>query len=779
MSDTPTLANLLTQWGTGGPPARQSVYAHLTAHPHEAAAVEPFLRDELNAERPARRLIAAEAVAEVYRDEAAAARALAWVLRQRDPAAAANTVPVLQKLGPNHAGPLIEDFVLWAPDEFRALTPAEHRWAGATAARADGAADIWFALLGHAGPRAEPALLLGLAEAAPHAAADLSALAPKLTAKLFDEGSGYAAGAARWRVTWRVHRDWLAALNPHSPRFENDPPLLALVTEVVIEHLGRRPDLGPLVRDLLARLVADDAPRADALVRRLAATGARGWAALLPLLGDRKAPTAVRMRVFCAAAKEPKVRPLAHHHAHRVLLDHASDPNSAPHNVLFGACEVLKALGGAAGSALPDALELVAQRPDTGKALARVLPDLAAGHPTAAAAVARTLDRLRRSVVFPAEAFAALAGVYAKLKPDGLPGLVGDTSIDPRTLDGLLEQYEWKRAPREARRRDALALANLLGSPRPEVRGRAAAALKHYADQLRIVWPALVAALLGNDEPTVARVLALFGHMKPITDNVATDLTELFREPNADYSARAVVALWKLGRVPPEVSERCAQVLTDTEGRWNWSVPREVVAELVRSQCPPEGFAADLENVVRSARSLFCADESPDEAAISAHVPSRTATVNWNGVHERTANDPEGGLLFLALMSAFGASANTFGHKIYLIKHQRSVAYTGLAEAKGIVERAIDRLGPTTRPEERQKLVRNYFGSGSAIPILVTDLLRHRLNWYRWAGLELLDAWGAPEVVPELISDRLWDRSELVRARARRMAPAVIDEPDA
>ena len=68
-----------------------------------------------------------------------------------------------------------------------------------------------------------------------------------------------------------------------------------------------------------------------------------------------------------------------------------------------------------------------------------MIPALAPGYPTPAAAVARTLDRLRRSGSFAPEAFAALAEVFAAMDLDAGPVLVEDTSFDPRTPDLLLQ----------------------------------------------------------------------------------------------------------------------------------------------------------------------------------------------------------------------------------------------------------------------------------------------------------------------------------------------------
>jgi hypothetical protein len=137
-------------------------------------------------------------------------------------------------------------------------------------------------------------------------------------------------------------------------------------------------------------------------------------------------------------------------------------------------------------------------------------------------------------------------------------------------------------------------------------------------------------------------------------------------------------------------------------------------------------------------------------------------------VYQFVGGDAEGGLLFLALMCAHG-SAGFGAQKIWLIKHQRGLTGTGLADAKGIVERAVGRLAAPA-DGDRRAAVRDFLGySPGGPPKALVELLDHRLSWYRWAALELLDAWGAPERVSELIEDRVWDRSALVRTRALRM----------
>jgi hypothetical protein len=184
-------------------------------------------------------------------------------------------------------------------------------------------------------------------------------------------------------------------------------------------------------------------------------------------------------------------------------------------------------------------------------------------------------------------------------------------------------------------------------------------------------------------------------------------------------------------------------------------------------------FAAAPEEVATKIHALLNPPESPEEAAISVHIQAESDAggaprVNWDGVYQRVCNDAEGGFLFLALMCALG-SAGFGSQKIWVIKHQRMTAGTGLAEAKGIVETAMARLTADASTGDRHASVRGYFTYATELPKALTDLLQHRLSWYRWAGLELLDAWGAPQQLPELLEDRIWDRSALVRTRALRM----------
>jgi hypothetical protein len=120
-------------------------------------------------------------------------------------------------------------------------------------------------------------------------------------------------------------------------------------------------------------------------------------------------------------------------------------------------------------------------------------------------------------------------------------------------------------------------------------------------------------------------------------------------------------------------------------------------------------------------------------------------------------------------MCAHG-SAGFSAQKIWMIKCQRTLTGSSLADAKTAVEQAIERLTATATAADRRAVVRAFFGySPGGPPKAVTDLLDHPVSWYRWAGLELLDAWGALGGAGGLIEDRLWDRSLLVRTRALRV----------
>ena len=254
---------------------------------------------------------------------------------------------------------------------------------------------------------------------------------------------------------------------------------------------------------------------------------------------------------------------------------------------------------------------------------------------------------------------------------------------------------------------------------------------------------------------------------------MTAELTSLFRETNPAYAARAVVALGRLGRMKA-VSGDLRAAVTAPDDTWGWAVLRGVVDRVFQAhrllQELTGVFAAAPADVAAKVFVLLNPPESADETALAALVnPDGAPPVNWGGVCVRVGYGEEGGLLVLALMCAHG-SDGVGAQKIWLIKHQRALAGIGLAESKAVVERTMERLTATAPGDDRRVCVREYFGASAAgPPAALTALLDHRLSWYRWAGLELLDAWGAPEQVGELIADRIWDRSPLVRARALRM----------
>ena len=274
-----------------------------------------------------------------------------------------------------------------------------------------------------------------------------------------------------------------------------------------------------------------------------------------------------------------------------------------------------------------------------------------------------------------------------------------------------------------------------------------------------------------------------FRHLTPVADEVVTELITLFREPNPVYAARAVVALWRLGRMPVVADDLRAAVVNAPDDAWGWAVLRGVVDRVFQAHGLlhqlSEVFAAAPADVAAKIQAILNPPESAEEATITAHVPHQydlgtttaPAAVNWNGVFQCIGNDAEAPSCLLALMCAHG-SGGFASQKIWMIKHHQTTAGSSLSDAKTIVEHAIERLTSTASAGEKRACVRDYFGqSHLGPPKLLTDLLEHRLSWYRWAGLELLDAWEIPERVPALIEDRIWDSSALVRMRALRMQP--------
>lgn len=778
MSDTPTYASLLTRLFSGSPEDRAAVIRHLEADAADRVAAGPEVRARLRDTFPWLRLVAAEAVFRVYGDTAAAVDAVAGVLRSGDPAVIADAVALARQFGPA-AAPLLETIVWHARDVFAGQSPEYHRWAAEVAVRSgpDGLG-VWLDMV--ITDRTDVGAMMGLAAAAPAVGYDLSRAEERVRHFLGHwRGVRIAAGAALWRVTWRVNRGWLAAIDPVCTDM-NTPGLRGLVIEVLLEHLGRRPDLAGLVRGLLSALAADDPNAAEEAVGRVARLGSRGWGVLVPMLHPPR-PDAVRETIFRLAADRPAVLPLVHHHAHGVIAAAAAEATAS--DLIPLAARVLRKLGPAAGMAVPDLLNLAVRVPSAAPVVALTLPRIAAGFPNTAAAVVRTLHRVRTSSYFGPDqqgAFQALAKALGELDPEAGPALVGDTAIDPRVAEQLLQEPAWKDAPHETRVRHARVLADGLASSRAEVRIRAAELLRHYRPELTAVWPALVAALAGPDEKTALAVLQHFRHLEPVADVVTTDLLALFREKNPDYAARAVVALWRLGRMPAVGHDLRAAVEAAPEDGWGWAVLRGVVSRVAQAHGLlndlNELFAASPAAVAEKVAALVNPPESPEEAQIGRLVPrpgdpTAPEHVDWDAAHQAVSGEgAAGALLFVALMAEYG-SAGFRNQKIWMIKNHRELTRVGLAESKGIVERvmaAFERPGATSG--ERRQAVRDYFAGRVELPPEVVGMLEHRLGWVRWAGLELADAWGlTPEQAKGLTGDRVWDTSPRVRERALRM----------
>lgn len=787
MSDIPTYASLLTRLFSGSPVDREEVLAHLEANEADRTAAEAEVRARLRDSFPWLQLIAAEAVRRVYRDSAAAAEVVAGVItRHRDPAVIADAAGLVRQLGES-AVPLLVLMVRHAPDVFAHRDHDFLRWAARVAVRSgpDGFA-AWIEMLGTEADRVS--LFVGFAEAAPSVGYDLADaechLRPLLAAPRVLSPLSAAAGAALWRVTWRVNRDWLNALAASGFDDHRFAGLRELVFAVLVEHLGRRPDVAGSVRAALAGLPVESEVEG---VARLARLGSRGWAVLLPMLQPTRAgepfamPDSIRDAIFRHAAERPVILPLVHHHAHGVIASAATD--GSRDTLVPAAVRVLAAIGPAAGMAVPDLLALVVRNPAAGESVGPVLPRLAPGFPNTAAAVARALNRVRTSQYFGDRSltgFAALCAALAEIDPDAGPRMVQQIALDPRVPDLVLMQPAWKDAPPDARARHAGIVADALGSALPEVRVRAADLLRHYANELPAVWPALVAVLAGADEKVALAVLPLFRNLAPVAETVTPELVSLFRERSPDYAARAVVALWRLGRMPDVGMDLRAAVESDPEGGWGWAVLRGVVG---RVACEnrlladlTELFAVAPAAVAEKVAGLINA-ESPEEAAISRLVPrpgdpTAPAEVDWDGVYQIVSSEGLAGVLFfVALMCEYG-SAGFRNQKIWMIKAYRELTGQGLYESKMGVERTLTELGRPGAPAGvRERVVRDFFHGRTELPPEAVKLLTHRLGWVRWAGLELADAWGlTPEQVRELTAELVWDASPRVRERALRMS---------
>ena len=497
----------------------------------------PEVRARLRDSFPGTRLIAAEAVFRIYRDTPAAVEAVDSVIRCDEPAIVADAAIVISQFGLNSV-PLLVQMVRHSPDVFAAQAADYHRWAADCAIRSgpDGL-NAWLEML-----TCEPAataLLVGLAHAAPAVTHDLSSLEPAVRTRLASPARRAVAGAALWRITWRVNGDWLASIRPGPGDGLAD--IRGLLVDVLIEHLGRRPDVAGLVRANLFALAEAEPARAQEVVSRLATLGSLGWAVLIPMLHRSHSmlipmlhlhpshSAAMRAAILTAALNHSTVLPLLHHHAHAAILATDSD------EVAIVAVRVLGKLGPAVGMAIPDLLALAVRAPSMGMTIGEAIPKLAAGFPNTPAAVVRTLNRIRTVAYFGPDqltAFQALAAALGELDLGLGPRLAEDTDVHQRVVDLLLQQPAWRDAPAETRTRHCHVLAESLLSARGEVRVRAAELLRQYRSEMPAVWPSLVAVLAGGAEKAALAVLPHFRFLESVADAVATELLLLFREVN-------------------------------------------------------------------------------------------------------------------------------------------------------------------------------------------------------------------------------------------------------
>jgi hypothetical protein len=276
-------------------------------------------------------------------------------------------------------------------------------------------------------------------------------------------------------------------------------------------------------------------------------------------------------------------------------------------------------------------------------------------------------------------------------------------------------------------------------------------------------------------------VLPHFRHLESVAEAVSQELIVLFREKNPAYAAHAVIALWRIGRMPEVGPDLRLAVERDPESGWGWTVLRGVLARVSLAhgllKDLNELFAASPASVVEKLKALLNVPESAEEKRITSCIPrpgdaTAPATVNWDALHQVIGNDGmSAALLTVALMCEYGSEGFNNIQKVWMIKHHRELTYVGLAESKAVVERtmeALPRSGASTA--DRRSVVRDFFSGKSALPSAITDMLKHLVSWYRWAGLELADAWGlTAEKAKELTEDRVWDISPRVRERALRM----------
>ncbi|HUR55513.1 MAG TPA: hypothetical protein VMZ71_15365, partial [Gemmataceae bacterium] len=511
-----------------------------------------------------------------------------------------------------------------------------------------------------------------------------------------------------WRLTWRVNRPWLDDVARSPGAIDDKPELLALLTRVTIEHLGRHPDLAPVARAYLVRLAAKCPDVAAAEVPRLAALGGRGWGVLLLVLQESppsdnaKVSDALRAAVLREAIGRPTALALVHHHAHRFVLDRWEGPVGRDDELVTAAADVLAAIGPPAGTALPDLLRLLGRHATIGAALAVAAKAVAPGHPLAVSAVIRSLGLVRVQGPEARAAFGHLAGVLFHLDPDAGPGLVSQTTVPDHAVAQVLDSGHWQGVAPADRAKHAAYLADLLASPRADVRRRAAAALKHYLPELPGVWPAAVAALAAADEMPAEVLLTYTRLLAPVADAVAAELLALFADPNPDYAARAGVALWRLG-----LWDEIAPRLRDSE-----PIARGMVRRARFAHGLLEDIAAlfDGEPLAAEARTFLQQPLSLLDALLSGlHPPESPSDAKWKAIQAAADQEPKPvpPLIVLAVMSGFGTGE--FPLKIWMIKHHREMTRASLGDSKRAVERVMEQLTGEPTPQARAACRRRLF----------------------------------------------------------------------
>ena len=735
-------------------------------------ALEPNVRFRLADAQPANRISAAYILARVYDDTEPGLR----LFRESEPVGLAHfgnrAGCFLRHLG-DGAATLLAEVWHWWPC-LQPHLPADVLDAIAWGWLRGGPTglEVWQRAVDALDNRTAGLLILVLAEAAPVLDYDLQPAVERLRAGLKSQHTAHAAGAALWRITWRVNRDWLTELTPDDPAVQADPELPRVLTDVLIEHLGRRPDLAPRVARFLVLLHQTAAEDVGPRIARLARLGPPGWGPLLALLRDAPdAPPAVKQAVFHVSVSHPGLLGLVHPHAHRVVSARADHYNNVPAELIAPACVALAALGPAAATALPELLRLTLKEPVFGAACGRAAAAVAPGFPLAASTLIRAIGELRWKTASTMDlrlAFSALAEALAALNPDAAPALVDDTSVELETVDALLGDPAWRSMASEHRQRHVRILADRLGSSRQPVRERAAALLRHYAVELPAVWPALVAALTGPDDVSVAAVLPYFRVLTPVAAAVEADLGELLRDRNPGYVARAVFALWRLGRFAELAAAIRAAVLSEP----GQTQAADALRRMVHFVAPVRGMQADANAVTDRLLAVFNPPETGEDQRLAAMLletaPGQTS-VDWKGIDNLIGSDPAGPLLYVALMAEYGTEG-TGSKKIWLIKAQRGFTGCGLAEAKGNVEKAQELFGAPFSLEAQREGIRVFFHKAPVPPSYVRDLLDNPASWFRWAGLVLIDGWQPrPAELDFAVEERAFDPSRRVRARALRM----------